>query len=94
MSGGHFNYIQSRFDEIIDEIERLIEVNDSEELDKYGCEIGYHYSEETIQEFKDAAYMLKAAKIYVQRIDWLVSGDDGEDDFHERLTEDFNKLKG
>jgi hypothetical protein len=31
---------------------------------------------------------LNQALIYAQRIDWLVSGDDGEDTFHARLAED------
>jgi len=29
-----------------------------------------------------------AASTYIQRIDYLLSGDDGEDTFHARLTED------
>jgi hypothetical protein len=33
------------------------------------------------------------AEIYAQRIDWLLSGDDGEDSFRERLKEDLEKLK-
>jgi hypothetical protein len=32
------------------------------------------------------------AQIYAQRIDWLISGDDGEDSFRERLKEDLEKL--
>jgi hypothetical protein len=35
---------------------------------------------------------LLLAQIYVQRIDWLVSGDDGEDSFHSRLDADFEAL--
>lgn len=33
------------------------------------------------------------AAIYVQRIDWLLSDDDGEDNFHERLKEELDALK-
>jgi hypothetical protein len=33
------------------------------------------------------------AQIYTQRIDWLVSGDDGEDSFRERLKEDLEEYK-
>lgn len=53
----------------------------------------YGYSEETLVEFRKAVEILKQAEVYAQRIDWLLSGDDGEETFHERLKEDLNKLK-
>ena len=37
--------------------------------------------------------MLKKAYIYAQRVDWLLSGDDGNESFIERLTEELNKLE-
>lgn len=49
------------------------------------------YSEETIEEFKKGLDILRKAYIYAQRIDWLLSGDDDEKSFHERLKEDFEK---
>lgn len=39
------------------------------------------YSKETIKEFKKGIALLKKAEVYAQRIDWLLSGDDGEDSF-------------
>lgn len=36
---------------------------------------------------------LRKASIYAQRIDWLMSDDDGEEEFHERLSEELNNLK-
>lgn len=58
-------------------------------LDELGREI-YHpeYTEETIKEFKNAIRALRIAQVYAQRVDWLISGDDGEESFHERLAED------
>ena len=53
----------------------------------------YEFSEETLAEFKKAIHILKQAEIYAQRIDWLLSGDDGEESFHERLKEELEKLK-
>lgn len=47
----------------------------------------YGYSKETIREFKKGLNILRKAVVYAQRIDWLLSGDDGEDSFHERLKE-------
>lgn len=53
----------------------------------------YEFSEETLAEFKKAVHILKQAEIYAQRIDWLLSGDDGEESFHERLKEELEKLE-
>ena len=51
------------------------------------------YSKETIREFKKGIALLKKAEFYAQRIDWLLSGDDGENNFHERLKYDLEELK-
>lgn len=53
----------------------------------------YEFSEETLAEFKKAVHILKQAEIYAQRIDWLLSGDDGEESFHERLKEELENLE-
>ena len=92
MSGGHFNYKQYELGHMADEIEQLILDNDSEEMNAWGDKKGYGYSPETIAKFKIARMSLLLAQIYVQRIDWLVSGDDGEDSFHSRLDADFEAL--
>lgn len=78
MSGGHFDYQQNRIQNILEEIEALI--------DKGG------YSKETLKEFANAKKLLEKAFVYIQRIDWLVSGDDGEETFHERLSEALREL--
>jgi hypothetical protein len=82
MSGGHFDYGQWHITEIAEEIEEIIIKN--EENDRYPKDI--------IQEFKKGVDALRKAHVYAQRIDWLVSGDDGEDSFRERLKEDLEKL--
>jgi len=50
------------------------------------------YEERTIEEFRKGIMALRKAQIYAQRIDWLISGDDGEDSFHERLKEELDEL--
>lgn len=40
---------------------------------------------------KEGIRKLKEAKIYTQRIDWLLSGDDGEGNFKKRLKQDLEK---
>lgn len=92
MSGGQFNYDQYKIGQIADEIEQLVIDNDSTEEDGFGSQKGSFYSEETIVQFKNGIVLLKLAQAYAQRIDWLVSGDDGEESFHQRLKDDLDKL--
>lgn len=92
ISGGHFNYEQYRIQRIADEIEQLILSNDRDALNEWGDPIGRAYSKETITEFEVGLDYLRKALIYAQRIDWLVSGDDGEENFHERLKNDLEEL--
>ena len=83
MSGGYFDYAQYQIGNIADSIEQLIYNNNSEELNKYK---NRDYTDETISEFRTALRLLRRAQIYAQRIDWLVSCDDGEGTFHKRLA--------
>jgi hypothetical protein len=96
MSGGAFDYSQFHIGNIADSIESVILENGAEKPmeERWGeDDTHYHaYSEETIKEFKEAIKLLKWAWVYTQRIDWLLSGDDGEEIFHKRLKEDLSKL--
>lgn len=53
----------------------------------------YDYTQETLDEFKKGVELIKQAYVYAQRIDWLMSGDDGEESFHRRLKEDLDDLQ-
>lgn len=96
MSGGHFDYKQFEITRIADEIEQLIEINGKKRVGKLeSWEEPYHYEypPEIIQKFKEAVLSLRIAQVYAQRVDWLVSGDDGEESFMTRLTEDLKKIE-
>jgi hypothetical protein len=93
MSGGHFDYEQYRIEDIARGIEELIASNDDESLNEWGDRRGYGYNPETIEKFKLAVDSLRIAAIMAQRIDWLVCGDDGEENFHRRWDEELKKLK-
>ena len=92
MSGGYFDYDQYRINDIAAQVEQLIRNNDEEELNDWGDPIGRHYSKETIEEFSIGLLYLRLASVYAQRIDWLLSGDDGEESFHKRLEEDIDEI--
>jgi hypothetical protein len=87
MSGGYFDYIQFRFDDVLEQIQGLIDNNNVTTDDRNAR----NYSPETIEKFEFAFNALNNAKIYLHRIDWLVSNDDSEESFHKRLQEDFSK---
>lgn len=56
----------------------------------------YHFDiedPEVFEEFKKGLKILKTAAIYAQRIDWLRSGDDGEESFKQRLKEELDELE-
>jgi len=86
MSGGYFNHKQYELTYISDAIRDRIESNDSTHTDSYGGVIGRNYSEETLVRMMECIWFLHLSKIYAHRIDWLLSGDDGEDSFHARLN--------
>jgi hypothetical protein len=105
MSGGAFNYKEYVFDEIIDAIDEMIKNNnkppfpedsmygwDKEENERFYAAGGTRYTKETINVLKEAKNNLKRGLIYAHRIDYLLSGDDDEDDFHRRLNEDLNNI--
>ena len=81
MSGGYFDYKQHGIEDIIDGIRRVKNHQEWREFTK-----------ETKEEFKKAIKVLKVAGVYAQRIDWLISCDDSEESFHERLDEELKEL--
>ena len=85
---GFFEYQQYHLGEMADEIEHFIADNNK----KNGDGMCYNYSDATIEELKSAVTTLRLAYIYAHRIDWLVSGDDGEETFHVRLQQELNEI--
>ena len=109
MSGGHFDYDQYKIGYIADSIERLVQKNgvkktreelkdegwrDPEWYEKYPEDLyHYRYPDQVIEKFKEGVRILREAQVYAQRIDWLVSGDDGVESFLSRLNDDLEKAK-
>lgn len=91
MSGGHFDYQQRNITDIAESIKTLISNEQSAGTNMYGETLKQGFSAETIAEFEHGVLLLEQAAIYAQRIDWLISGDDGEDDFHRRLNDDLTE---
>lgn len=107
MSGGAFDYTQYKIGYIADQIEETVIKNGVEKTpeeikndwhndewyEKYPEDkFHYKYPDEVIEKMKDAVKALKIAQVYAQRVDWLLSGDDGEESFLRRLEKELNEL--
>lgn len=94
MSGGFFEYNQYRIQQIADQLEDVILKNGKKRESKESWEDEYYYEYplHIIEKFKEGLKLLKITQIYAHRIDWLLSGDDGEETFLERLESDLSKL--
>ena len=105
MSGGHFDYFQFRIRDIHEQIQEELDQqgkekpiedikwHDKEYFEKYPEERFNPVYREDIQKiFKEGIEALKIAEIYAQRIDWYLSGDDGEESLISRLKEDLDNL--
>jgi hypothetical protein len=100
MSGGYFEHQQFSIQNLAEELAIVLEKCDIEPDKINENEDKYYYDEsgslkeyiEDIPRFKTevekAIYHLKMAHTMVQRIDWFLSGDDGENTFYNRLQED------
>jgi hypothetical protein len=108
MSGGAFDYNQYKIGYIADQIEDTVFNNGREKTreeikndwhndewyEKYPEDLfHYKYPDEIIEKMKEAVKALKIAQVYAQRVDWLLSGDDGEESFLSRLEEDLKKIE-
>jgi len=78
MSGGYFDFDQFRIRDIADKIERCF---------------GYFKDQpDVLDKFRKAIRTLRLAEVMATRVDFLMEGDDGVEDFHRRWDEDVNKL--
>lgn len=50
-------------------------------------------SDETINAMKEAYRQIRIAEIYATRVDWMMSGDDSEESFRERVKEDLAEFE-
>lgn len=50
-------------------------------------------SDETIDAMKEAYRQIRMAEIYATRVDWMMSGDDSEECFRERIKEDLEEFE-
>ena len=92
MSGGHFDYGQHTIRDIADEIQKVIDTNNDTTPDQFGYPRGRQYSPIVISKLYGAVAALRVAYVYAQRVDWLLSDDDGEESFLKHLEEELKEV--
>lgn len=81
MSGGFFDYNQFSITEIKERLNKVLH-----NAVEHGIE-----EEEVYNQLERGLEFITLAEIYTHRIDWLLSGDDGEYTFLEKLEEDLEE---
>ena len=79
MSGGHFDYNQYVIRDIANQLERDILRNNEDHR---------RYTKATILEMITTLCALRVCESCLERIDYLLSGDDSEATFRDRLAQD------
>lgn len=105
MSGGFFDNKEWHINNIADQIEQEVilsgkpiprkrwEYWQMERFKEHPEEaVNYEFPEPVIRKMEEAIYALRAAAIYSKRVDYLISGDDGEESFVRRLNEELDEL--
>ena len=85
MSGGAFDYQDRRLDDIADTLRTKIAK----------CRKGHEYydfPERFLNEMISTYRKTKELRVLLQRMDWVLSGDDGVETYFQRLNEDLNEL--
>ena len=80
MSGGHFDGDQNYGNLVAAQIDKIIKGE--------GIYDEAPYSEAILEKFRETSHTLRQAAEMAQRVDWLVSGDDGEESFLRRWEEE------
>ena len=80
MSGGHFDYQQHTMVDIADSIQSFIDTYE------HDCSL------EVLTKLREGVELLHRAYVFAHRIDWFISGDDGDKTFLKRLSAELAKL--
>lgn len=93
MSGGHWDYQQHVVNNLADDIQISIDEFYTKDEDGYIQATCFTHPLPVFEELKLCQRLLEEAVIRVQRLDWLLSGDDGEEHWVRRLEEDLGCMR-
>lgn len=83
MGGGHFEYNCFRISQFAEDLQHAIDVNSSnEQIDDFGTLLlGRHFGDDVLVALKESQAIIEKAGVLAKEIEWLYSGDHGEDSF-------------
>ena len=88
MSGGHYDYIQFNIQDVVAELKKQIKrikvANNTPDPEESW--LVFNNREAVLEEFELCRHHLELGALLLNRIDWLVSGDDGEEAFLQRIN--------
>lgn len=85
MSGGSLDYVYSRIQDASDEI--YLHLSRQGTYDDYYGYTFETYSEPVQEELRKIAYSLSLAAKFAKEVEWLFSGDTGDDSFLKSIAE-------
>jgi len=88
MSGGYFGYSEISLLGIQEQLQQVIEHNNSTEKNEWG--LGRNYPPEIIKVFQEAQQLVEKTYLYLHEIDYLLSDDTGPETFLENLKKAAN----
>ena len=92
MSGGHFDYGCFRISQFADELQHEIDTNDDESLNDWGEKRGRGFSPETMFRLRTAQKIIETAGKLAREVEWLYSGDHGEESFQGLVDKIFGGI--
>lgn len=87
------NPLLGNYPEVWDPEERTFRFATKQEIESHNSELVFNFDEDEVKIFKQAIQAIEKAQVYLQRIDWFLSGDDGDDSFKKRLAEELAALE-
>jgi len=87
MSGGYFNHTDYTVGEFADSLRKAIaKIRKKEEYYDF-------YSDDFLNEMITVYNMARELRLRLHRIDWVLSGDDGEDNYFKRLPKEMADIE-
>lgn len=87
MSGGSFDYNCHRISDFAIELRHKLDINNSEEKDKFGDYVGAHMEPETVAALERSYAIIHTAALLAREIEWLYSFDHSEESFRNLVDE-------
>ena len=85
--------LSGRLPEVWDSDEHGFRIATNQEILEHNAEHVFDFDDEEVEIFRRGAKAVKTAQVYLQRIDWFLSGDDGDESFKKRLAEELAEIE-